>query len=69
MNVMHSFMTHFQAAEVDIVADEETGFATTFGDDPANYWVLYVKGVAYMVWTHGVTGEILLSWQMLKEAA
>lgn len=69
MNVMNSFTTHFQVSEQEIVADETTGFATRIGDDLANYWVLFVKGVAHMVWTDAVTGEVIFSHQRLAEAA
>lgn len=64
MNVMHHFMTHFQAAEADIVADESTGFASalTDGDTPMNYWVLFVRGVSHSVWTNGLTGEVVQSF-------
>lgn len=64
MNVMHHFMTHFQSAEPDIIADETTGFASALmdGDTPMNFWVLYVNGVAHDVWTNGLTGEVIQSF-------
>jgi hypothetical protein len=64
MNVMNSFMTHFAASEAEIVADESTGFASaiTAGDEPMNYWVLFVRGVAHNVWTDAITGEVVQSF-------
>jgi hypothetical protein len=62
MNVMNSFIAHFAATEAEIVADETTGFATRIGDDLANYWVLFVRGVAHSVWTDAFTGEVVQSF-------
>lgn len=64
MNVMNSFMTHFAAAEAEIVADETTGFASCLreGDTLMHYWVLFVRGVAHNVWTDALTGEVVQSF-------
>jgi len=61
---MNSFTTHFSATETEIVADESTGFASvlTDGDTPMNFWVLFVRGVAYDVWTNALTCEVVQSF-------
>ncbi len=66
MNVMQHLTAHFQADEAEIVADETTGFVSKIdmSTDGAgcNYWVLFVRGVAHNVWTHGLTGQVVYSF-------
>lgn len=68
MNQMQNFTTHFQADAATIVVDEETGFPSSTGDGTL-YWVLFIKGTPHIVWTDGVTGEVVFSHQQLAEVA
>jgi len=68
MNQMKHFTTHFQAPAAAIIVDEETGWPSSTGDGTI-YWQLFVKGVAHMVWTDGITGEIVFSHQRVPEVA